>query len=263
MDVWDGATSLDSCLFTCEHLLQPGFGVIVVDAGRCLSPDSGALRFWLEKASVVLIPTGSGESHRRNCARSVSFVEQNSALTRGWCLAVTNAESGQAYLQRQLALEGIEMVGMPRTPRVTWLADARRVPMALVHRSGGSASAALAERLTRMGRVEVGRLARSRIDLGWGGTKQARRDGDAQTPQQLRQLLEGLERAIAQAHDLALAQFLVPPQLGQMLAASATVRAEGGRLLPARSGLTWMMSRRRPAGPGRCWLRLPFEDLTI
>lgn len=84
-----------------------------------------------------------------------------------------------------------------------------------------------------------------------------------QTTQQLRELADGLERAIAQADDLALAQFLAPPLLGQMLAAAAAIREEGGRLLPARSGLSWMLSRRPPAGPGRCWLRLRFEDLTI
>ncbi len=105
--------------------------------------------------------------------------------------------------------------------------------------------------------------SRGRFNLGWGGAGQIRRDGEAETSRHLRQLVDGIETAVAQGDDLALAQFLAPPLLGRMLAASAAIRAAGGALAPARSGLSWRVSHRQPPGPGRFWLRLRFEDLTI
>jgi hypothetical protein len=106
-------------------------------------------------------------------------------------------------------------------------------------------------------------VSRSRLNLGRGGVGKIRRDGEAETSHHLRQLVDGIESAVAQGDDLALAQFLAPPLLGRMLAASAAIRAAGGSLVPARSGLSWRLSHRKPAGPGRCWLRLRFEDLTL
>lgn len=179
-ELCEGAANLDSYLFTAqaldfqclfaalrdrrsapvgrEHLdylfqrvLQPAFRVIVVDLGRCLSPESVIQRFWLEKASAALIPTGPGESQRRSCVRTVTFVEQNSALTRGGCLAVAHAKSGWQELREELAREGIEVMGMPWAPGAAQVAEARRVPMAVVDRRMRAASFALAEQLTRLG----------------------------------------------------------------------------------------------------------------
>ncbi len=106
-------------------------------------------------------------------------------------------------------------------------------------------------------------VGRGRLKLGLGGVGQMRRDGEAQTSQRLRQLVDGIEGAVAHGDDLALARFLAPPLLGRMLVVSAEGRAQGGSLVPARSGLSWRVSHRKPAGPGRCWLRLRFEDLTV
>ncbi len=105
--------------------------------------------------------------------------------------------------------------------------------------------------------------ARTRLNLGWGAARDLRRDGAAQTSARVRQLVDGLEAAVAQSDDLALTQYLAAPLMGQMLALSAGLRADAASLLPARSGLCWMVSRRKPGGPGRCWLRLRFEDLTV
>ncbi|MHB1500069.1 MAG: hypothetical protein ACYCYK_02680 [Candidatus Dormibacteria bacterium] len=104
---------------------------------------------------------------------------------------------------------------------------------------------------------------RARLNRGWGATRDLRREGAAQTSARVRQLVDGIEGAVAQSDDLALAQYLAAPLLGQMLALSAGLRADAASLLPARSGLCWMASHREPGGPGRCWLRLRFEDLTV
>jgi len=106
----------------------------------------------------------------------------------------------------------------------------------------------------------VGRLRLS--DWGTGGLRSAQRDGAAQTTARVRQLVDGIEEALRDRDDLALARFLAPPLLARMAATAASIAATGGVLNPARSGLRWSESRRKPGGPGRCWLRLRFEDLT-
>jgi septum formation inhibitor-activating ATPase MinD len=175
----EGAASLDGCLFTTpelgfqcllagadeqrsvrvgrehldylfEHLLQPAFQVMIVDGGRCPGPDSVALRFWLEKASVALIPTAMGESHQRNCARTVTYVEQNSALGRGDCLAVATMDSDFRELRRQLSQQGMEVVAVPWNRKAARLADAQHLPSAHVDPGMRSASLALADQLSRI-----------------------------------------------------------------------------------------------------------------
>lgn len=76
----------------------------------------------------------------------------------------------------------------------------------------------------------------------------------------MRQLMDGIESAIAAGDDLALSRYLAPPALGVLLARSAAARRDGQRWLPARAGLRWSASNRTPTAPGRFWLRLRFED---
>lgn len=178
--VQDGSRNLDGCLFTTadlgflclfapanerqaasvgrehldylfDHLLQPTFQVIVVDAGRCLGLDSLAIRFWLERASAVLLPTASGESHQRNCIRTMRYVEQNSALRRGDCLAVTNAACDLRELRLQLSQQGLEVMSLPWIPKAAHQAEARQVPLAHIDQRMLSASLALADQLSRIG----------------------------------------------------------------------------------------------------------------
>jgi hypothetical protein len=86
--------------------------------------------------------------------------------------------------------------------------------------------------------------------------------GIAETTDRVRQLVDGIENAIAAGNDLELASYLAPPALGQVLAQTAAMRAAGSTWLPARAGLRWSGSSRPPQGPGRFWLRLRFEDRT-
>lgn len=178
-DLRERGSSLDGCLFTApdlgfhcllapaddqrsatvgrehldylfEHILRPQFQVIVVDGGGCLSGNAVSLRFWLEKASFALIPTALGESHQRNCVRTVSYLEHNSSLDRGDCLAVAALDSDLRELRRQLSQEGIEVVAVPWNPKAARLADARQVPSAHVDQGMRSASLALADQLSRI-----------------------------------------------------------------------------------------------------------------
>lgn len=86
--------------------------------------------------------------------------------------------------------------------------------------------------------------------------------GIAETTERVRQLIDGIESAIAAGNDLELARYLAPPALGTLLAATAAVRTSGGAWIPARAGLRWSGCDRPAGGPGRFWLRLRFEDRT-
>ena len=90
-----------------------------------------------------------------------------------------------------------------------------------------------------------------------------RNENDRHTSARIRQLMDGIEDAVRRGDELALARFLAPPQLRQMMIQTADIRAAGGTVAPGRAGLRWMLSRRRADGPGRCWLRLRFEDMTV
>lgn len=74
--------------------------------------------------------------------------------------------------------------------------------------------------------------------------------------------MDGIEEALRENDDLALSRFLAPDLLAKMAESTSSMSRSGGVFNPARSGLRWSESRRRPGGPGRCWLRLRFEDLT-
>jgi hypothetical protein len=87
-------------------------------------------------------------------------------------------------------------------------------------------------------------------------------DGASETTRRVRQLVDGLEAALARGDDLGAVQFLAPPLQGRLLAIAAAMKSGRGAWLPARSGLRWSQSRRHPDGPGLLWLRLQFEDLT-
>ena len=101
---------------------------------------------------------------------------------------------------------------------------------------------------------------RGRWPLARGG--RPKDQGVLETTERVRQLVDGIESAIAAASDLELSAYLAPPALGLLLAASAAMRAEGRTWLPARSGLRWSRSGRLAESPGRFWLRLRFEDRT-
>jgi len=93
------------------------------------------------------------------------------------------------------------------------------------------------------------------------GPKNPGRDrGIEETTERVRQLMDGIESAVAVGDDLALTRYLAPPALGILLAQTATERRAGRTWLPARAGLRWSTSNRSPAGPGGLWLRLRFED---
>lgn len=104
---------------------------------------------------------------------------------------------------------------------------------------------------------ERGRLLR----IGHPGSR-AQLEGASETTRRLRQLVDGLEEALARGDELGAVQFLAPPLQGRLLAIAAAVKSGRGAWLPARSGLRWSQSRRHPDGPGLLWLRLQFEDLT-
>lgn len=74
--------------------------------------------------------------------------------------------------------------------------------------------------------------------------------------------MDGIEEALREGDDLALSRFLAPVLLAKMAESTSSMSRSGGVFNPARSGLRWSESRRKPGGPGRCWLRLRFEDLT-
>lgn len=74
--------------------------------------------------------------------------------------------------------------------------------------------------------------------------------------------MDGIEEALREGDDLALSRFLAPALLAKMAESTSSMSRSGGVFNPARSGLRWSESRRKPGGPGRCWLRLRFEDLT-
>ncbi|MHB1500070.1 MAG: hypothetical protein ACYCYK_02685 [Candidatus Dormibacteria bacterium] len=179
-DLHEGRITLDGCLFTdadlgfqCllaapddpkpvtvgrehldylfEHLLAPTFDLIVVDGGPLVSPSSGSLRFWVERAGVALIPCGDGEAHRRSCARALRYFEENSSLGRGNCLAVTALDSAAAEHQRRLLAEhGLELENLPWVPKAAMVAAARQVPLAQVDNRMRSACQTLAVRVSRM-----------------------------------------------------------------------------------------------------------------
>lgn len=86
--------------------------------------------------------------------------------------------------------------------------------------------------------------------------------GVAETTERVRQLVDGIEGAVAAGDDLELARYLAPPALGRFLGATAARRAVGEKWLPARARLCWTSSHRAAAAPGRFWLRLRFEDRT-
>ena len=79
----------------------------------------------------------------------------------------------------------------------------------------------------------------------------------------MRQLVDGLERAVISKSDLELSSYLVTPALGFALARTSMMRSAGSVWLPARAGLRWTISDRAPEGPGRFWIRLRFEDRTV
>lgn len=86
--------------------------------------------------------------------------------------------------------------------------------------------------------------------------------GVTETTERVRQLVDGIEIAIAAGDDLELARYLAPPALGRLLGATATLRGAGEKWLPARAGLCWSVTHRAAVEPGRFWLRLRFEDRT-
>lgn len=98
----------------------------------------------------------------------------------------------------------------------------------------------------------------------WPGRRRisGRDRGIAETTERVRQLVDGIERAISAGSDLELASYLAPPALGYALAQTAAMRSAGNMWLPARAGLRWSGSDRAPEGPGRFWLRLRFDDRT-
>lgn len=89
-----------------------------------------------------------------------------------------------------------------------------------------------------------------------------RRQGIEQTTNRLRQLVDGLEAALASGDDLALVRYVGPQLTARLLAAAAAFRSGGGAWRPARSGLRWSRCHRPPDGPGMVWLRLRLEDRT-
>jgi hypothetical protein len=104
------------------------------------------------------------------------------------------------------------------------------------------------------------------VKIKWWGSNRAWRlaqdRGVAETTKRVRQLVDGIEGAVAAGDDLELARYLSPPALGRFLGATAARRAFGDKWLPARAGLCWTRSDRAASAPGRFWLRLRFEDRT-
>ncbi|MGH7705570.1 MAG: hypothetical protein ACRENY_06855 [Candidatus Dormibacteria bacterium] len=92
------------------------------------------------------------------------------------------------------------------------------------------------------------------------GRSRGRRRQVDETTLRVRQLVDGIEAAIAQGDDLELSRYLAPPALALLLAQTAALRAAGRAWSPGRSGLRWSGSSKRSAEPGRFWLRLRFED---
>lgn len=82
------------------------------------------------------------------------------------------------------------------------------------------------------------------------------------TTARLRQLVDGLEEAVAGADGVAASRYLSPQLAARLMEEAAVLRAAGGSWAPARSGLRWSTSRRHPDGPGLTWLTLRFEDLS-
>ena len=99
---------------------------------------------------------------------------------------------------------------------------------------------------------------------GWTGSQRSslQMEGTSETTRRVRQLVDGVEDALTRGDDLGAVRFLTPRLQGRLLAVASTFRSGQGVWLPARSGLRWTQSRRRPDGPGLLWLRLQFEDLT-
>jgi hypothetical protein len=89
-----------------------------------------------------------------------------------------------------------------------------------------------------------------------------RERGVAETTDRVRQLVDGIEAAVAAGDDLQLTRYLAPPALSRFLEATAARRAVGEKWLPGRAGLCWRRSDRTARAPGRFWLRLRFEDRT-
>ena len=87
--------------------------------------------------------------------------------------------------------------------------------------------------------------------------------GVDETTERVRQLVDGLERAVISKSDLELSSYLATPALGFALACTSMMRSAGAVWLPARAGLRWTSSDRAPEGPGRFWIKLRFEDRTV
>jgi hypothetical protein len=103
------------------------------------------------------------------------------------------------------------------------------------------------------------------INKWWGSNSAWRSSQDrgvAETTERVRQLVDGIEGAVAAGDDLELARYLASPALSRFLEATAARRAVHEKWLPARAGLCWSRSDRAPGAPGRFWLRLRFEDRT-
>ncbi len=83
------------------------------------------------------------------------------------------------------------------------------------------------------------------------------------TVDRIRQLVDGLESAVARGDRDALRQLATGPALRQILARLQAVEARGARWWPGREELTWRAGGRGgppPLVPGRRWLRLRFTD---
>lgn len=96
--------------------------------------------------------------------------------------------------------------------------------------------------------------------LGWGAARHL--GAVEQTTQRLRELVDGIEAAVLAGDELQMSQYVVPEILAVLITHAKSVAASGERWEPAREGLRWAASKRRPGGPGRIWLRVRFEDLT-
>lgn len=104
--------------------------------------------------------------------------------------------------------------------------------------------------------------ALNRVCAWIGGASAQRQRAEGATTNHLRELVDGLEMAIARRDELELARFLAPRALGQVIAESHHLQDRDVQWLPARTGLRWSSSPRESSNPGCFWLRIQFEDAT-
>lgn len=93
-------------------------------------------------------------------------------------------------------------------------------------------------------------------------TSETRGHSVEQTTARLRHLVDSIELALQEGDEVSLARLVAPTLLARLVAHRKRLDELGMAWRPARQGLRWRASRRRPEGPGRCWLLVRFEDLT-